>query len=108
MEAGLDLVGVGGVVVAYVDEGAGVVLAVGGDEADAGQAQQQGGGQRGRVEGGEDQRGVGVDRVDELPDLAAADGRGFEAHPGRVPHEDVVDAGQQPGGGGRRVARTAG
>jgi hypothetical protein len=38
-------------------------------------------------------------------DLAEADGRGREADPGRVPDEDVVHAGQQPGGG--RATRSA-
>ncbi|GGL81844.1 hypothetical protein GCM10010129_26980 [Streptomyces fumigatiscleroticus] len=98
VEGGFGLVGVRGAVVAQIEQGAGVVLAVRGDAADAGQPQQQRGGQRGLVEGGQDQRGVGVDGVGQPFDLRAVDGRWPEAAPGGVPDQDVVDAGQQPRG----------
>src|SRR5690606_14914308 len=102
VQRGLGLVGVRVPVVAHVEGGAGVVLAVGGDAADAGQAQQQGGGQRGLVEGGEDEGGAGLgggDPADERVDVVAPDRGRPEPGPGGVPDEDLVDAGQEPGGG---------
>ncbi len=100
--------GVRGAPVAQVEEGAGVVHAVRGDVPDAGQAQDQGGGQRGLVEGGEDQRRVGVDAAGQGVEVRAAHVGRVEAAPRGVPHQDLVDAGQQPGGGGAAAAAQEG
>ena len=107
----LDLVDVVGIVVAEVEQRAGVVDRDRADPRHVGEAQQQRGRQRALVEGAEDQRRgrspARRARRRSASDVGAVDRRGLGVDPRRAPDEHLVDAGQQLAPPGARAGRTA-